>query len=355
MKTPGKHILLTGGAGYIGSHAAISLLQTGYEVSILDNFSNSARSVVNRIESITEKRVRVWEVDVTCATAMSQVISTSKPHAVMHFAGLKSISESIQYPEKYHDVNINGTRNILRAMREHGVNKVIFSSSAAVYGGKSGPPIVETSKLNPENPYAVSKAKCEQLIKDFADSHQKNAAIILRYFNPAGAYLHGSIRDAPKSSSTNLIPIIAQVAARRKKNVSVYGRNFRTPDKTGVRDYIHIADLVSGHINALEHLDHLSGADVFNLGTGQGYSVLEVIDAFQTATGKHIPYVFAPRRSGDLDSIIANPSKAKKVLGWEARFGLAEMCADAWLWQECSMQLGKHSPSSPSVITDRVM
>lgn len=334
MSCENSHILVTGGAGYIGSHVVVGLLQAGYKISIFDNFSNSSLSAIERIYKLSGKLFDVYKGDIACSETIDDVISKTKPSGIMHFAGLKSISESISYPQKYWEVNVGGTQNILDSMSRHHIQKLVFSSSAAVYGTKSSVAIDETADLCPDNPYGESKLKCETLIRELISTKRNISAAVLRYFNPVGAHQSGMLGEFSKNNSSNLMPVITQVAAGQKTQLSVFGGGFDTIDGTGVRDYIHISDLVRGHIKALEFIKDFSGFEIFNLGSGTGYSVLEVIETFKKVTGITIDYKILGRRKGDSDTVIACPVKAKKILGWRAELGLSEICRDAWAWHK---------------------
>ena len=334
-----KHVLVTGGAGYIGSHTCIGLLEAGYQVSILDNFSNSEPGMIKRIQEISGKSVAIFKADIRDAGALDRIMRDNDFFSVMHFAGLKSVSESLENPAKYHNVNVIGTQTLLGAMDRHDIESIIFSSSATVYSGTDGTPIAETCELSPPSPYGETKVICEGIIKSYVSSSMKRAAILLRYFNPVGSHQCGLIGERPKGIPENLMPIILEVATGSRERLSVFGDDYDTPDGTGMRDYIHVVDLAAGHIRALERIEKFKGVDVFNLGTGTGYSVLEMIDVFERTTGVTIPYELTARRRGDLGAVIANPQKARDILGWESNLSLSDMCKDSWMWQQTLSQL----------------
>jgi len=334
MTTPPKHILVTGGAGYIGSHTTIALLEAGYDITIIDNFDNSDPSVIGRIEEVAGRAAHLVEGDITDIPFINKVMSENNFYAVMHFAGLKSVAESVAKPELYHAVNVQGTKNLLNAMTENDVNAIVFSSSATVYGKNGTSPISETTPRSPVNPYGETKSKCEDLIENFVLSDQKRSAAILRYFNPVGSHKSALIGETPMGVPANLMPLMLEAATGRRDKLYIWGNDYDTPDGTGVRDYIHVSDLAEGHVSALDHLENDSGAHVFNLGTGSGYSVLEMLTTFKTETGVAIPYEFSERRAGDIGKVVANPDKAFKVLGWKAKLNLNDMCRDAWAWQQ---------------------
>ena len=327
-------ILVTGGTGYIGSHTVVELLHAGYEVTIADNLSNSKLSVLDRVERIAGRRPGFLQVDLRDLAGMRLAVSSSKPTAVIHFAGLKAVGESVRKPVDYYDNNVTGTLNLLRAMGEEGVKQLVFSSSATVYGDPETVPIDESAPLSATNPYGQTKLVIESLLRDLAVSDGEWHIALLRYFNPVGAHESGLIGEDPNGIPNNLMPYISQVAAGRLKELAVFGHDYPTPDGTGVRDYIHVADLAAGHVAALEALHRLPGARAINLGTGQGYSVLEVIRAFAAASGQRIPYRTAERRAGDIACCYANPTLATELLGWKAQRKMDQMCQDAWRWQQ---------------------
>ena len=327
-------ILLTGGAGYIGSHTCVELLTRGYDVVIADNFDNAKPEVINRIEKITGKRPVVYTVDVADKAALTKVFEEHKIDSVIHFAGLKAVGESCRKPIEYYRNNIDSTLTLLEVMRDFGVKKIVFSSSATVYGIPETVPLVETmKKTGCTNPYGWTKYMIEQILTDTAAADSELTCVLLRYFNPIGAHESGLIGEDPQGIPNNLMPYISQVAVGKLKQLSVYGNDYATHDGTGVRDYIHVVDLALGHIAALEYAEKFKGADIINLGTGTGYSVLDMVNAFEKVNGVKIPYVIAPRREGDVAECFANPAKAKEVLGWTAGKTLEDMCRDSWRWQ----------------------
>lgn len=327
-------ILVTGGAGYIGSHTCLELLSTGHEVVVVDNLCNSKRESLNRVEALTGKKVAFYPVDLRNQAALNAVFSNSKIDAVIHFAGLKAVGESVNEPLSYYHNNIGATLALCFAMKEHGVGKIVFSSSATVYGELSEPPLREDFPVQPANPYGRTKLMIEEILKDVRDAEKDWHVVLLRYFNPVGAHPSGRIGEDPNGIPNNLFPYISQVAVGRLAQLSVFGNDYPTPDGTGVRDYIHVVDLARAHIRALERLSSGSGFKIYNVGTGRGYSVLEVLAAFEAAAGKPIPYKVAPRRSGDIAACYADASQAEKELGWTAAYGLDRMVADAWRWQQ---------------------
>lgn len=326
-------VMVTGGAGYIGSHACVELLLAGRDVVVVDNLCNSRREVFGRIERIAGRSVAFHECDVRDQTALRDVFRAHAIDAVMHFAGLKAVDESVARPLAYYDNNVGGTLALCAAMAEAGVRRLIFSSSATVYGDPDAVPVREDHPLRPANPYGRGKAMVEMLLRDLADADPSWKVALLRYFNPVGAHESGLIGEDPGGVPNNLMPYVAQVAVGRRDALSVYGNDYPTPDGTGVRDYIHVVDLVRGHMAALEKLDALDGVLTVNLGTGRGYSVLGMVTAFARAAGREIPYRIAPRRSGDIACCYADPALAERLLGWHAEYGLDRMCRDAWRWQ----------------------
>ncbi|HHW90305.1 MAG TPA: UDP-glucose 4-epimerase GalE [Clostridiales bacterium] len=327
-------ILVTGGTGYIGSHTVIELINAGYEVIILDNLSNSKIEALNRIKQITGKDVKFYKTDLLDMDGLEKVFKENQITDVVHFAGLKAVGESVSIPLRYYYNNITGTINLLAAMQKEGVKNIVFSSSATVYGVPKSVPIKEDALLSATNPYGRTKLFIEQIIKDQNVADPSLNAAILRYFNPIGAHESGLIGEDPNGIPNNLVPYITQVAVGRLENVQVFGNDYPTHDGTGVRDYIHVVDLALGHIAALKKLKTNPGVVVYNLGTGQGYSVLEIINAFSEVVGSPIPYEFAPRRPGDIAASFADPSLAKQELSWEAKRDLMKMCQDSWNWQK---------------------
>ena len=329
-------ILVTGGAGYIGSHTVVALLQAGHELVIFDNLSNSSIRVLERIERIAGVRPAFVEGDIRDAGAMAAVFKAWPITAVIHFAGLKSVGESVAQPMRYYDNNLVGTLRLCEAMAEAGVRNLVFSSSATVYGDPHAVPIREDFPLQATNPYGRTKLQIEEMLRDFAASDPAWRIALLRYFNPVGAHASGLIGEDPRGIPNNLMPFVTQVAIGRRPELSVFGNNYPTPDGTGVRDYIHVVDLARGHLAALTALERAAGVQTVNLGTGRGYSVLEVIAAFEKASGRRVPYRIVPRRPGDVAACYADPAFAQAQLGWTAEFDLDAMCRDAWRWQEAN-------------------
>lgn len=327
-------ILVTGGAGFIGSHTCVELLGSGYEVVIIDNLLNSRASVVDRVATITGKQPILVKADVRDQAALRDIFAEHQIDAVIHFAGLKAVGESVQQPLPYYDNNIGSTLALCQVMAEFGVFRLVFSSSATVYGDPASVPISEDFPLKVTNPYGRSKLMNEEILRDLFVSDARWHIALLRYFNPVGAHESGMIGEDPNGVPNNLMPYLAQVAAGKLRVLSVYGNDWPTPDGTGVRDYIHVSDLASGHKKALEKLGQAVGVFTYNLGTGRGYSVLEMIAAFELATGQPVPYRIAGRREGDIAICYANTNLAKAELGWVATRGLDEMCRDLWRWQQ---------------------
>ena len=327
-------ILVTGGAGYIGSHTCVELLEAGHETVIVDNLYNASRKAVDRIGEITGKTPIFYQADIGDREAMERIFSAHSFDAVIHFAGYKAVGESVRKPIEYYTNNLNGTLVLTDTMRRHGVKKIIFSSSATVYGDPAFVPITEECPKGVcTNPYGWTKWMLEQILTDIRTSDPEWSVILLRYFNPIGAHRSGRIGEDPKGIPNNLVPYVAQVAIGRLPELGVFGDTYDTPDGTGVRDYIHVTDLARGHVLALNKFREESAVRVYNLGTGHGYSVLEVVHAFEKACGKKIPYVIKPPRAGDIATCYCDPGKARKELGWEAEYGIEEMCADTWRWQ----------------------
>ena len=327
------NVLVTGGAGYIGSHTVLSLLAAGHTVLVADNFVNSKPEVLHRLEALAGQKIPFAEIDLCDAGKTDALFAANKIDAIIHFAGLKAVGESVFKPVEYYTNNLISTLNLLNCMRKYGVKNLVFSSSATVYGDPASVPIREDFPLSVTNPYGRTKLMIEDMLRDvhFADASFNIA--LLRYFNPIGAHQSGRIGEDPFGIPNNLLPYVAQVAVGRLKEVSVYGDDYGTPDGTGVRDYIHVVDLAEGHVAALKKLATNPGLVTYNLGTGRGYSVLDVIHAFAKASGKEIPYKIVARRAGDVAQCYADPAKAKSELGWEARYDLEDMCADSWRWQ----------------------
>jgi UDP-glucose 4-epimerase len=326
-------VLVTGGAGYIGSHTCLELLNAGYNVIVADNLCNSSYESLKRVQAITGKTLKFYQADINDEAGMNQIFSENKVDAVVHFAGLKAVGESVQKPLEYYRNNISGTLVLLDCMRKHGVKNMVFSSSATVYGLPRTVPIKEDFPLSTTNPYGSTKLMIENILTDIYRSDEKWNIILLRYFNPIGAHESGMIGEDPDGIPNNLVPYIAKVAVGRLPYVNVFGNDYKTKDGTGVRDYIHVVDLAEGHLKALEKINGNPGLAVYNLGTGVGYSVLEIIDNFGKACGKEIPYRITDRRPGDIDICYADATKAKKELGWQARYGIDKMCKDTWNWQ----------------------
>jgi len=327
-------ILVTGGAGYIGSHTCVELLNAGYEVVILDNLYNASEKAVDRIKEITGKDLTFYKADILDKEAMDKIFADEKPDCVIHFAGLKAVGESVVKPLEYYQNNITGTLNLCEVMRKNGCKNIIFSSSATVYGNPAFIPITEECpKGTPTNPYGWTKWMIEQILTDLHTADPEWNVILLRYFNPIGAHKSGLIGEDPKGIPNNLLPYVAQVAIGKLQSVGVFGNDYDTPDGTGVRDYIHVVDLAVGHVKAINKIKENPGVKVYNLGTGNGYSVLDVIKAFSKACGHDVPYVIKERRPGDIATCYSDASLAKKELGWEAQYGIDEMCADSWKWQ----------------------
>jgi UDP-glucose 4-epimerase len=329
------HILVTGGAGYIGSHTCLELLSSGYQVTVIDNLCNASREGLRRVEKLTRKPLGFFQVDLQDADALDMVFrQNADATAVIHFAGLKAVGESVDKPLLYYQNNLTGTINLCQSMERHGIRNMVFSSSATVYGDPASVPITEDFPLLAcTNPYGRTKAMIEDILRDLHVANQEWNISLLRYFNPVGAHESGEIGEDPNGIPNNLMPYISQVAVGKLDQLSVFGDDYPTPDGTGVRDYIHVVDLAKGHLCALEKLTENPGVVTYNLGTGQGYSVLEMIRAFEQASGKKIPYNIAPRRHGDIAQCYADPSLAAQELGWKADKDLEAMCADTWNWQ----------------------
>ena len=327
-------VLLTGGAGYIGSHTAIVLIEAGYEVVIFDNFSNSSPESIRRVEQIVGEKIPLVKGDIRSREDLQRLFEAYTIDVVIHFAGLKAVGESVAHPLKYYDNNLHGTTLLCEVMAEYGCKAMVFSSSATVYGDPHTVPIKEDFPLLATNPYGRTKLFIEEMLRDVSTSDEAWRVVLLRYFNPVGAHYSGLIGEDPNGIPNNLMPFITQTAVGKRESLSVFGGDYPTPDGTGVRDYIHVVDLALGHLKAVEKIASLEGVLSVNLGTGRGYSVLEMIKAFEKASGRVIPYTIAPRRSGDIASCYADPSYAKALLGWEATRGVEEMCQDSWRWQE---------------------
>ena len=326
-------ILLTGGAGYIGSHTAVELINSGYEVIIADNFSNSSPEVMNRLNLITEKKIKLYNIDVCDYELVDKIFSENEINAVIHFAGLKAVGESVSIPLKYYRNNIDSTLTLIEVMLKHGVNNFVFSSSATVYGVPEAVPIVEGMPTGCTNPYGWTKLMNEQILTDVARANPNFSVVLLRYFNPIGAHESGLIGENPNGIPNNLMPYISQVAVGKLPKLSVFGDDYNTKDGTGVRDYIHVVDLAKGHVCAIEFAAKHFGVEIFNLGTGIGYTVLDIVNTFAKVNGVEVPYVVTGRRPGDVEMCYADASKAFEKMNWRAEKSLEDMCRDTWNWQ----------------------
>ena len=326
-------IAVTGGAGYIGSHTALALLDAGHEVLILDSFINAEDDVPDRVAKLAGAAARVVRCDITDGPSLGATLTAFKPEALIHFAGLKAVGEAVENPLEYYRVNVAGSVALFQELAKIDCNRVVFSSSATVYGDPDQVPIPETHSLNPTNPYGHSKRMVEQVLEDWGVANSKLSAINLRYFNPVGAHTSAQLGEAPQGRPNNLMPFVAQVASGWRDQLSVFGDDYDTPDGTGVRDYIHVMDLAAAHLAALDLTGEGPGVQAINVGTGQGYSVMEMIRAFEAASGKDVPFVITDRRPGDIATSVANPEKAKSLMGWQATRNLDDMCRDAWAWQ----------------------
>ena len=330
-------ILVTGGAGYIGSHTCLELLKAGYEVVVADNLCNSSEEAVRRVEKIAGKPVKFYQADILDREALNKIFDTEEIDSVIHFAGLKAVGESVAKPLEYYHNNITGTLILCDVMRNHGVKNIVFSSSATVYGDPAFVPITEDCpKGQITNPYGQTKSMLEQILTDFHVADPEWNVVLLRYFNPIGAHESGLIGEDPKGIPNNLVPYIAQVAVGKLQCLGVFGNDYPTHDGTGVRDYIHVVDLAVGHVKALKKIEEKAGVCIYNLGTGKGYSVLDVVKAYEKRCGREIKYEIKPRRPGDIATCYADASKAREELGWEAERGIEEMCADSWRWQSAN-------------------
>ena len=328
-------IFVTGGAGFIGSHTCVELLNAGYEVVVVDNLYNASEKALERVEQITGKKVTFYEADILDRDALNAIFDKEQVESVIHFAGYKAVGESVRKPIEYYYNNITGTLILCDVMRKHNVKNIVFSSSATVYGDPAFIPITEECpKGKITNPYGQTKGMLEQVLTDIYVSDPEWKVVLLRYFNPIGAHKSGLIGEDPKGIPNNLVPYVAQVAIGKLKCLGVFGNDYDTPDGTGVRDYIHVVDLAKGHVAAIKKVEETEpGVLIYNLGTGKGYSVLDVVHAFEKACGKEIPYEIKPRRAGDIATCYADPTKAKNELGWVAQYGIEEMCEDSWRWQ----------------------
>lgn len=327
-------ILITGGAGYIGSHTSVELLNAGYEVIVLDNFSNSKQESLQRVKEITGKEFKWYKADLLDRNDVEEVFLNNDIEAVIHFAGLKAVGESVSIPLRYYHNNITGTLVLCDVMKKNGVKKLVFSSSATVYGMPDRVPISETFPLSATNPYGRTKLMIEEILRDLFVADETWSMALLRYFNPIGAHESGKIGEDPHGIPSNLMPYITQVAVGKLKELQVFGNDYSTVDGTGVRDYIHVIDLAKGHLKALKQVMNCNGVEAYNLGTGTGYSVLEMVSAFEKASGRKVPHRVVDRRAGDVGECYADPSKARNELGWVAEKGIEEMCRDSWRWQE---------------------
>lgn len=328
-------ILVTGGAGYIGSHTVVELQEAGYDVVVVDNLSNSSEKSLKRVEKITGKPVKFYKTDILDREGLEEIFSKESIECCIHFAGLKAVGESVAKPWEYYYNNISGTLILVDVMRKHGVKNIIFSSSATVYGNPAFIPITEECpKGQITNPYGQTKGMLEQVLSDMQKADPEWNVILLRYFNPIGAHKSGTIGENPNGIPNNLMPYITQVAVGKLKELGVFGNDYDTPDGTGVRDYIHVVDLARGHVKAIKKLEENPGLEIYNLGTGCGYSVLDIVKNFEEASGVKIPYVIKDRRAGDIATCYSDASKAEKELGWKAEYGIKEMCEDSWRWQK---------------------
>ena len=327
-------ILVTGGAGFIGSHTIVELLNENNEVIVLDNFCNSKPVVLDRIKKITGKDFKFYEADLLDYDAIDKIFEGNGIDSVIHFAGLKAVGESVLQPLRYYHNNLTGTFNLCNAMQKHGTKRIVFSSSATVYGKPESVPIREDFPLSTTNPYGETKLMIERILKDLFVSDNEWSISVLRYFNPIGAHKSGLIGEDPKGIPNNLLPYITQVALGKREYLSVFGNDYNTHDGTGVRDYIHVVDLAKAHLKALERAEKVTGVEYYNIGTGVGYSVLDIVNAYEKATGIKINYIIAPRRPGDIDECYADPTKAAEILGWKAQYNIEDMCHDSNNWQQ---------------------
>ena len=327
-------VFVTGGTGYIGSHTCVELLQAGHDVVVADNLANSSEESLRRVEKITGRAVPFHNVDLTDREALSAVFDAYRFDCVLHFAGLKAVGESVEKPLLYYQNNLTSTMNLLAVMAEHGVKQILFSSSATVYSPDNAMPLRESSRTGGcTNPYGWTKFMCEQILSSTAKAQGDWSVMLLRYFNPLGAHPSGLIGEDPRGIPNNLMPYISQTAAGRRDHLSVFGNDYDTPDGTGIRDYIHVVDLAKGHVAAMDYMEKYTGTEVINLGTGVGYSVLDMVKAFEKANGLKIPYEIAPRRAGDVARVYADPTRSWELLHWKAELSLEDMCRDAWNWQ----------------------
>lgn len=336
-----KKILLTGGAGYIGSHTAVELLEAGYAVVIADDFRNSFPDAVRQIERITKKSVRLYPIDVADKAALRQVFAAEKIDAVIHFAGCKAVGESVAQPLLYYRNNLDTALTLLEVMQEYGVKQLVFSSSASVYGASESVPVSEEAKTGCLHPYGWTKYMIEQILRDVCTADAAFSAVLLRYFNPIGAHPSAMLGEKPNGIPNNLLPYLAMVADGRLERLNIFGKDYDTPDGTGIRDYIHVVDLAKGHLRAMEYAQSHCGTETFNLGTGRGYSVLEIVETFERVNAVKIPYHIVSRRPGDMAVSYADTAKAEKILGWRAEKNLEDMCRDTWQWQKSTAYRGE--------------
>ncbi len=327
-------VLVTGGAGFIGSHTCVDLLQRGYDVVVVDDYSNSSRAALERVEKVAGRGVTAYELDLRNHAAVTDVLARHRVDAVIHFAAKKAVGESVDIPLDYYDINVGATVGLLRAMLARRVDRLVFSSSCSIYGNAQRVPIVEDDPAGPTNPYARTKWMCEQILRDACHRHEELRVLALRYFNPVGAHESGFLGEDPRGVPNNLMPYLAQVAVGRRPRLSVFGGDYPTPDGTGIRDYIHVMDVADGHRVALDHLDDAPGLSVLNLGTGVGTSVLQLLASFEAASGRPIPYDVVPRRPGDVAELVADPARVEQMWGWRARRDVRAMCRDAWRFQQ---------------------
>lgn len=333
-----EKILVTGGTGYIGSHTCLLLLEAGYEVVVVDNLSNSSLESLRRVEKLTDKFIRFYKVDITDFKALDRVFGEHDFSAVIHFAGLKAVGESSQIPLHYYQENVFGSINLFKVMQKNNCKNIVFSSSATVYGDPASVPIDETFPISATNPYGRSKLFIEEILRDQSNADVDWNIVLLRYFNPVGAHHSGTIGEDPQGIPNNLMPFISQVAVGKRDKLSVFGDDYKTPDGTGVRDYIHVVDLSAAHVKAIQKISELKGVTTLNLGTGNGYSVLDMVKAFEKETSKPIPYQVVERRPGDIAECWANPALAKQIIGWSASKNLSDMITDTWRWQSNNPQ-----------------
>ena len=326
-------ILVTGGAGYIGSHTSVLLLKEGHDIVIFDNFCNSSSESIRRVESITDKKITAIEGDIRNRDDLIKVFDKYDIDSVIHFAGLKAVGESVDIPLKYYDYNLSGTITLCQVMKEYNCKSIVFSSSATVYGDPHTTPIKENFPTTATNPYGRTKLFIEEMLRDIFVSDNEWKIVLLRYFNPVGAHISGTIGEDPQGIPNNLMPFVAQTAVGKREYLNIFGDDYDTPDGTGVRDYIHVMDLAQGHVDAIEKINSFDNVMTINLGTGNGYSVLDMVRAFEDASGRNVPYKIVQRRDGDIATCFADPSYAKEILGWEAKRSIREMCEDGWRWQ----------------------